>query len=155
MLLLRPHHLLCMQNFVGKGYSEAFTGNMKSIKALYDADAAFELWLGPDSVCAACPNIGMDSRCKDQEKVERFDRAVLALLAAADAGENFRIMPKENREAGPEPRMEGAGPSYSIFTKSEILPILKSRLTEQSFAEICGDCEWARKGICRFDTMKL
>lgn len=30
---LRPHHLLCMQTFVGNGYSEAFVENMKQVLA--------------------------------------------------------------------------------------------------------------------------
>ena len=31
MILLRPHHVLCMHGFIGNGYTEEFAENMYSV----------------------------------------------------------------------------------------------------------------------------
>lgn len=116
-----------MQNFVGKGYSEAFVENMKLIKAAFDSGCTFSVECCPDSICRACPNMDRGGLCLYQDKVERYDAAVSALLG--------------------EPR--------KYYSRSDISYILKPKLTAELFVEICGDCEWAQKGICSFAAMKL
>lgn len=55
---LRPHHLLCLQTFVGHGYSPDFTKHMTYVKSLLTADpnTAITLVAGPDDLCGHCPN---------------------------------------------------------------------------------------------------
>ena len=62
IIYLRPHHLMCMQNFVGKGYSQDFTDNMTNIinylKAHAD-DKIIKITFDEDNLCSKCPNRGL------------------------------------------------------------------------------------------------
>ena len=49
---LRPHHLLCMLTYVGRGYSPAFTANMTAVAERLGAGEDIELVAGPDDICA-------------------------------------------------------------------------------------------------------
>ena len=77
---IRPHHLLCMARFVGKGYSEEFVLNMKSVISALNSGEKFELTNGSDDICKACP-FNLSGVCKDEEKVVRYDSAAKAALA--------------------------------------------------------------------------
>ena len=58
MIHLRPHHLLCLQAFRGKGYSESFVKKMTEVHAMLRENPKLEIRLaeGADDLCAACPN---------------------------------------------------------------------------------------------------
>lgn len=79
-LQLRPHHLLCLQTFVGRGYSEEFVSQMTSVKKQLTADPSTPIRLvtGADDLCAHCPNCA-DGHCTS-DKPEQFDRNVLQKL---------------------------------------------------------------------------
>ncbi|VWX57676.1 2Fe-2S ferredoxin [Burkholderiales bacterium 8X] len=48
---LRPHHLLCILTYVGKGYSPSFTANFdRVVDRLRDGEEV-ELQPGPDEIC--------------------------------------------------------------------------------------------------------
>lgn len=49
---LRPHHLLCMLTFVGKGYSPAFVTNYRRLAGRLSAGETIEIVSGPDDICA-------------------------------------------------------------------------------------------------------
>ncbi|PSM17844.1 MULTISPECIES: DUF1284 domain-containing protein [Nitratireductor] len=49
---LRPHHLLCVLTYAGKGYSPAFTANMTAIAGRLAGGEDVEVVAGPDDVCA-------------------------------------------------------------------------------------------------------
>ena len=49
---LRPHHLLCMLTYVGKGYGPAFTASYDRIAGRISDGEAIELVAGPDDICA-------------------------------------------------------------------------------------------------------
>ena len=79
---LRPHHLLCLQNFRGKGYSPAFVEKMTEASAclgLSPGDrsdrqspgAAILLVQGADDLCKSCPNC-IEGQCASL-KPARFD----------------------------------------------------------------------------------
>ncbi len=109
---LRPHHLVCLQNYVGKGYSETFTNNMdKLIKAL----EAIELISGCDEICSACPN-NIGGICRSDEKCSRYDKAVLK-FCGYEYGEKLK-----RNEA-----FERVGERI---------------LSENKLKEICADCQW-------------
>ncbi|MBR5343731.1 MAG: DUF1284 domain-containing protein [Oscillospiraceae bacterium] len=112
---LRPHHLLCLPNFVGEGYDGAFCANMAEQKRRLAETGRITLIDGADEVCAACPN-GRDGLCAFQDKVRRYDQAVCGILGLVtpfryEAAELEKRVREEIFEAG---RLE----------------------------EICGDCEW-------------
>jgi len=73
-LALRPHHILCLGFFRGKGYSEAFTRNMTGVLASLTSDTPVRLTVGHDILCAACPNRG--DGCPN---AAAYDRRVLEL----------------------------------------------------------------------------
>ncbi|MBQ3391917.1 MAG: DUF1284 domain-containing protein [Lachnospiraceae bacterium] len=110
---LRSHHLLCMQTFVGNGYSEAFVENMKQVLARLAAEATpgFMLAEGADDLCAACPNL-VNGQCTSQNPGQ-FDALVMKCLSTA--GEKARMM-------------------------TEIPPSL--RMTEELLEQCCPGCEW-------------
>ena len=58
-LWLRPHHLLCLQSFVGHGYSEEFVQQMSVVKQqLTDSpDTPVKIVQGADMLCLHCPTI--------------------------------------------------------------------------------------------------
>ena len=55
-MTLRPHHALCAQFFVGKGYSAQFVEHMKRVLSELDRGADVTLTDGCDAICAGCPN---------------------------------------------------------------------------------------------------
>jgi len=117
---IRPHHALCLAFFRGQGYSENFVSNMVQVKASLEAGERISLVAGKDAVCAACPNWRGD-RCETEEKVCRYDQAVL-------------------ERCGLEP---GQTLSYSALEKAAEERILRPGVRKT----ICGDCQWTE--ICR------
>lgn len=82
---IRPHHGLCIPNFKGKGYSEAFVRNMTAVAAELKANPAREvmLVLKPDLLCRECPH-NQNGCCETAQKVERYDEKCLALCGLSD-----------------------------------------------------------------------
>ena len=75
---LRPHHILCIQNFTGHGYSDAFTAHMTDIVSALHAGGNLQIRMtkGCDDICEMCPN-KKDGVCTSLEKVSMMDQAVL------------------------------------------------------------------------------
>ena len=121
MIRLRPHHGMCLAFFRGAGYSGAFTRNMTAIQARLAEHPRILLTAGADDICAACPNL-KNGICTEQEKVIRYDQAVLDLCGL----EPGRLM------------------DYGEFQALVARNILKPGRRE----EICGDCQWSQ--LCHF-----
>lgn len=119
-LRIRPHHLLCIGYFEGKGYSDSFSRSMAQIKELTMQNPKITVSCSADEVCRACPN-RVESGCRTQGKVMRYDREVLRLLEIE----------------------EGMHSDWNSLRKMTEEKILNCRKRE----EICGDCEWNE--ICR------
>ena len=99
MTRLRGHHLFCATLFQGSGYDQAFTAQMERTLAALEAGEDFTLCAGPDSLCAACPNLRPGERCAHgTSDVARRDAAALAAvgfqpgqsLSPSQAGERLR-----------------------------------------------------------------
>ena len=94
---LRPHHLLCVLTYVGRGYSPAFTANMTRSAERLGAGEAVEIVAGPDDICApllADP----DPHCHRASVVER-DRAAardLSDLLGLDVRTGARLVLDED-----------------------------------------------------------
>ncbi|MDO4565642.1 MAG: DUF1284 domain-containing protein [Clostridia bacterium] len=76
MLELRPHHALCIQRFIGKGYSEDFTSKMWEVVSALKANPEQTVLFvkGEDELCAHCPH--NQNGCVSMEKVTRMDELV-------------------------------------------------------------------------------
>lgn len=123
---IRPHHGMCFAFFQGKGYSGAFTENMRIIKEKLDKNPEVILLCGADDVCACCPH-NRNGECIDiasgesSGKAEKYDRQVLACCGLS----------------------EGATIRFQDFAAAVQANILSAGRRE----DICGDCEWS--GLCR------
>lgn len=49
---LRPHHLLCLLTYIGKGYSPAFIAGLTEIARRVNAGEEVVIVTGPDDICA-------------------------------------------------------------------------------------------------------
>lgn len=120
MITLRPHHGLCLRNFVGNGYNEAFVENMTDLITKLKEDTAIRLVTDRDDVCSVCPN-WRDGKCLSQDKVMDYDNGVLDAI--------------------------GYSVDMPSLTYGEFQKQIEERIIQQGrFHSICGDCEWSE--IC-------
>lgn len=71
---IRPHHLLCLQFFEGKGYSDDFVEHMTKIhKMLLNENPKISLVKGVDDICKNCPN-NVGGKCNKEESVSGNDK---------------------------------------------------------------------------------
>ena len=114
---LRPHHLLCLHFFEGKGYSDEFTANMTSVKlSLEQLDPRIELVRSADIICGSCPN-NINGVCSSEEKVKRYDGTVLSICGIdTDCGLSFSRL-------------------QSIVLEKIVYP--------HRLQDVCGDCQWS------------
>lgn len=118
---LRPHHILCIQHFVGNGYSEEFTQNMyRAISELEAKNPIVKLVSKSDVICSACPNRNKDI-CENEAKIKRLDHGTLA---------NCHI------EIGQELTWQELKESVS-----------KNIMDKDLLQEVCHSCEWL--SICK------
>ncbi|CAH1649171.1 MULTISPECIES: DUF1284 domain-containing protein [unclassified Chelatococcus] len=93
---LRPHHLLCMLTYAGRGYSAAFTANLDAVTERLRSEDIL-IVAGPDDICAPLltgPEVE-DAHCL-AARVEARDsaaaRAVASLLhRPVSSGERLMI----------------------------------------------------------------
>lgn len=95
---LRPHHLLCMLTYVGKGYSAAFCDNYDAVLARLAAGEEILLVDGPDSVCAPALLLP-DSHCRNESVTTRDAAAAAAVsaLLGIDLGTGSRFSLHDDR----------------------------------------------------------
>lgn len=117
---IRPHHALCAQFFVGKGYSEAFVNHMYRVLESLSLDGALvTLADGCDEICTACPNKHGEV-CETEAKVRGIDRR------AAEA--------------------MGLNPGDSLLWR-DLCSLARQKIIDPGkLEEICCDCEWI--GLC-------
>lgn len=119
-LILRGHHLLCLQGFQGYGYSEDFTKNMTEINLARKSDnTIIQLTDSPDDICKACPNL-KNNICEDElqnNNIVKMDREVLKKI---DKAQEYN--------------------SQDLF--NEISQIFN---TKESVSNICFNCMWHEK----------
>ena len=114
---VRPHHGMCFLFYEGKGYSAEFTDHMGSVvRAFADSPGLMiRLTSTADVVCDRCPN-NESGICASQDKVKRYDEAV---LGACDIAEGD-VMP------------------YADF-----ITLIRERIIDRNLRKaICSDCSW-------------
>lgn len=120
MVHLRPHHGLCIQQFVGKGYSEEFVDNMKAVIRSLDGQPQqeIELCCKADDLCSSCPH-RREQGCASGQKVEEYDAACLALCGYTPGQ---RVPWQEFREAAAR-KIIRAGKLQAVCRECEWLPL--------------------------------
>ncbi len=112
---IRPHHILCAQNFIGYGYDEEFTDHMNRLIDNLIRGGEIVLHEGCDDICSKCPH-NKEGRCTSLDKVQRMDREVLKVCGLC-YGDKLSV-----QEA------------FS-YAKEKIFKT-------KEFARICGKCQW-------------
>jgi len=122
-LPLRPHHALCLQFFIGEGYSDNFVVGMAGVQKLLreNPDRMILLVGGVDRICAGCPN-NRGGVCETSEKSNRYDRKCLSKCGLS-VGE---VLPWRELE-----RAVKASIAFSPAAR----------------AAVCSDCRW--DSLCR------
>ncbi|QUS36749.1 DUF1284 domain-containing protein [Falsirhodobacter algicola] len=118
---LRPHHLLCLLTYVGKGYSAAFVANYDRIAARLSAGEDVVVTDGPDDICAPLLD-GAEPHCWRASVIERdrhAAREVGALLGRTIA------------------------PGARIALTPARLAALRGRFAEGGIRAACGSCPWS------------
>lgn len=118
---LRPHHLLCMLTFVGKGYTAGFTENYRLIAQRLSAGEDILVVDGPDDICA--PMLGETSNHCFCDSVTERD------LKASEAIEALLGVP--------------AGPGASIFPDADFLTRMREAFSSGLIRKGCVRCEWS------------
>jgi hypothetical protein len=124
---LRPHHLLCLLTFVGRGYSDSFALRLLGVVESLKRGTPARLIAGPDSICAGllgCRND--DGHCR-QESVTQRDETALTLLQPFF-----------------EHRLEPGAEIPNLLARR---PILRAAYREGAFQAACDGCPW--QGFCR------
>jgi len=84
-IYLRPHHAICLNLFVGNGYSKNFIDNLSKIENL-PSETKIEISFGLDSVCASCPN-KLFGKCLSEKKVQKLDRNTADICGFVEGNE--------------------------------------------------------------------
>lgn len=98
-LSLRPHHLLCILTYVGKGYSVDFVDNFDEIIGrINGGETTIRVIQGPDDICAgnkdgACGEGRCDSLRRHQADILAADDIESVLGIPARAGQTLKLTP--------------------------------------------------------------
>ncbi|AQZ52333.1 DUF1284 domain-containing protein [Martelella mediterranea] len=126
---LRPHHLLCMLTYAGKGYSPAFTANMTVVVGRIAGGEPVEIVEGPDDICKPLLS-EPDPHCY-RESVQVRDRR-----ASQDVGQLLGV----SISAGELPALtEGRLDMLrQAFRDGDI----RAACRDGDIRAACRDCEW-------------
>lgn len=126
MIYLRPHHILCIQQFKGYGYSDIFVENMFNILDRINTEEII-IKEDFDHICKKCPNL-INNVCISDSEIHLLDSKVLNLL-----------------------NIQTNKPIYF----NDLKLYLSENLTEEIFYKICNCCSWYKKGFCNFKNFKF
>jgi hypothetical protein len=118
---LRPHHLLCMLTFAGKGYTPTFVANFEQVASRIAAgNEAIQIVDGPDDICS--PLLSETScHCYNSSVVLRDRHAAEAISDLLQlpicAGTN--LSPHQN-----------------------LLPVLREAFVTGTIRHACVGCQW-------------
>ena len=117
---LRPHHLLCLLTYVGRGYSAAFTANYDAIAKRLSGGEGIEIVAGPDDICAPLLS-EPEPHCWRDSVVERDRLAALDLEALLG-----------------QPLPAGA----AVVLTEERLRLMRTAFASGKPRAACSGCEW-------------
>ncbi|MEE4013828.1 DUF1284 domain-containing protein [Roseibium sp. FZY0029] len=117
---IRPHHLLCMVTYLGKGYTPAFVDNYSTIVQRLNDGEPIELVEGPDALCQPMLN-EPGCHCRN-ESVRDRDRSAAAEIAQV---------------------LGCKVESGNLFVLDrQLLSLLREAFARGSIRKACEGCEW-------------
>ncbi len=119
---LRPHHLLCLISYSGRGYSEEFIRAMNEAQKAYLGGETVELVDGMDLVCLDCPHCGRGGACTKTAgaQPDDLDRRAREMLGLTESG------------------------TTTIY---EVIHALSSRAPDE-LRGACRNCSWLNEADC-------
>jgi hypothetical protein len=121
-LHLRPHHLLCLLSFSGKGYSPQFIEQLKKIQqTFFSRETRIEISPGTDEVCEICP--------------ERAGDCCGRLIGITDNELDQRVRQTLGIESGQ-------------YLAEVLWRTLAQSYHEELGYQICEGCTWLAEGNC-------
>lgn len=84
---LRPHHLLCLLTFVGRGYSDSFARRLSAVAESLNRGTPARLIAGPDAICAGLLGCTHDDGHCRRPSVAARDAEALRRLAPFFGGQ--------------------------------------------------------------------
>ena len=126
MVILRPHHLLCILGFRGKGYSSRFvTEFAQLVSSLEDGEKgdnkSIRIVGRADRICHACPN-REGHLCEKEGEIKKLDDQHSAALEVSDG---------------------------STLTWGDAKKKIKDRISLGVFHQICNGGSWKSLGYCQ------
>lgn len=118
---LRPHHLLCLLTYVGKGYSPAFTAHYDAVAGRIAGGEPVLIVSGPDDVCTPLLS-EPDAHCR-LDSVGGRDR-----LAARDVG---RLLGRP------------IGEGTRIVLDPALFAAMRRAFATGATREACLECPWS------------
>lgn len=165
-LLLRAHHLLCIPQYRGSGYSKAFCRQMEEvIKTLREGKYRILLLDAPDILCCHCPNL-LQGRTDRQDATEAEREAATeeraqkrTELKRRDDGkygcegwhcEKEAEIIRKDRTLLTGLHLE----TETAYEPEKLKAAVRLSMTQELFCKACGDCEWLRRGFCGYGLWK-
>lgn len=139
---LRPHHLLCLLTYVGKGYSRDFTDNMDQVAQRLAAGEALELVEGPDAICAALLPCGGTADAGPTGTALPSAPHCLAPSVAARDEQALRSLNAQLAPLLPGPLRIGS----RLVLHAALLQGLRGLFASGEIRLACAGCEW--HGLC-------
>ncbi|MEC8026004.1 MAG: DUF1284 domain-containing protein [Myxococcota bacterium] len=129
---VRAHTAICMQGFVGRGYSPAFVEKFSEILTEVQSGVEFKLTARPDDICRACPH-GQASECtlhsrNNEPHIVEQDLRVLNALGYSDG---------------------------DTTNWSSLVQRIGQSIIPDDLDTICGDCPWLPMGMCKSALQRL
>lgn len=125
LINIRPHHMLCLQFFEGKGYSKEFVENMMEIKKKLDRDnPVVRLVQEADSICHNCPK-RENRECDEANIIAGHDRRVLSRVE-----KELRVLSQSDKEI--------------VCNWNEIVELIHRNIIDaKKIKEVCVQCQWS------------
>ena len=121
----RPHHLLCMLTYKGKGYTDAFTDNFdKLMERLNAQPTELEICKGPDDICAPrlCDPTDTNCHCYNDDLTETDEKA-LADIKKIDGLKDLDY-------------------AKMIYLTPDLIKELRASYKTNAIRTACEGCEW-------------
>lgn len=140
---LRPHHLLCLLTYVGKGYSAAFVANLDRVADRLAAGEGLALVEGPDDICAPLlPGAAAagPAACAPPDPAPPGAQATPHCLAASVRARDALALDSLREHLPPQQ------PGERLLLAPPLVARLRGLFATGQIRQACGGCEW--HGLC-------